>query len=84
MPPGEATPEPTHLYRHALSHPAVDMVLTAPKDQAQLAANLRALEDGPLDPEEQAWLARVGKHVRRLSPHGNWDFVPQMFKRSGN
>lgn len=81
MPPGEVTPEPTHLYRHVLSHPAVDMVLTAPRDRAELAVNLRALEQGPLDPEEQAWLARVGKHVHDLSPHGNWDFLFQTFRR---
>jgi hypothetical protein len=48
MPQGERTPEPTHLYRHALSHPDVDMVLTAPATQQQLEANLLALEQGPL------------------------------------
>lgn len=77
LPPGEVTPKPTHLYRFALSHPVVDMVLTAPQDQAQLASNLEALSQGPLDPDERAWLARIGKHVHELTPHGNWDFLRQ-------
>jgi predicted aldo/keto reductase-like oxidoreductase len=77
MPPGEPAPTPNHLYRFALSHPVVDMVLTAPKDQAQLESNLTTLQQGPLDPDERAWLERVGKHVHGLTPHGNWDFLSQ-------
>ncbi|MDH5672300.1 MAG: hypothetical protein OEZ06_09135 [Myxococcales bacterium] len=75
MPSGEVTPEPTHLYRHALSHRRVDMVLTAPATRAQLAQNLEALEKGPLDDDERAWLARVGRHVHGLSPNSRWDFL---------
>ena len=77
MPDGEPTPEPTHLYRHALSHPAVDMVLTAPSTQQQLEANLKALEQGPLSPDEAEWLARIGKHVHVLNPNTTWDFLKQ-------
>lgn len=77
MPEGEATPEPTHLYRHALSHPAVDMVLTAPKTQEQLESNLRALSLGTLSDEERRWLERVGAHVHELSPNTPWDFLGQ-------
>lgn len=76
-PDGEATPEPTHLYRHALSHPAVDMVLMAPSTKEQLADNLRALEQGPLDEYERAWLSRIGKHVHASNPSSNWDFLFQ-------
>ncbi len=75
MPKDERTPDPTHLYRHALTHPDVDMVLTAPSTQAQLVANVAALDAGPLDPEEMEWLARVGKHVHTLNPNTNWDFL---------
>ena len=75
MPEGERTPEPTHLYRHALGHSAVDMVLTAPKTEAQLVANVAALEHGPLDADEIEWLSRIGKHVHELNPNSNWDFL---------
>jgi aryl-alcohol dehydrogenase-like predicted oxidoreductase len=75
MPDGERTPESTHLYRHALTHPDVDMVLTAPATEAQLVANVKALEQGPLDADEMAWLSRVGKHVHGLNPSTNWDFL---------
>lgn len=77
VPAGERTPTPNHLYRFALSHPCVDMVLTAPKNREQLLANLETLTQPPLDDEERAWLLRVGKHVHGLSPHGRWDFVWQ-------
>jgi len=77
MPPGDATPTPNHLYRFALSHPVVDLVLTAPKTRKQLESNLMTLQQGPLDPDERAWLQRVGKFVHGLSPHSNWDFLIQ-------
>ncbi len=77
MPEDVRTPEPTHLYRHALSHPAVDMVLAAPATKQQLELNLQALEQGPLSEEEFAWLARVGKHVHAKNPNTNWDFLFQ-------
>ncbi len=80
MPEGETTPTPTHLYRHALSHPAVDMVLTAPSTKAQLEANVTALEQGPLSAEEAAWLTRIGKHVHARNPNTEWDFL---FKQRG-
>jgi predicted aldo/keto reductase-like oxidoreductase len=80
MPAGERTPEPTHLYRHALSHPAVDMVLTAPNTRAQLEDNVKALDQGPLSPEESAWLERIGKHVHARNPSTEWDFL---FKQRG-
>lgn len=83
MPPGEATPTPVHLYRFALSHPVVDLVLTAPKTRAQLEGNLEALQQGPLDPDERAWLQRIGSFVHGRSPHGNWDFLFQNLRNRG-
>ena len=81
MPEGERTPDPTHLYRHALSHPAVDMVLTAPRTLEQLKGNLKALEQGPLSADEAEWLARIGSHVHVLNPNTNWDFLLQGLPR---
>jgi aryl-alcohol dehydrogenase-like predicted oxidoreductase len=75
MPDGERTPEPTHLYRHALTHSDVDMVLTAPSTEDQLIGNVKALDHGPLDPDELEWLSRIGKHVHALNPNTNWDFL---------
>lgn len=77
MPPTDTTPTPNDLYRFALSHPVVDMVLTAPSTREQLASNLAVLQQGPLTADERTWLERVGKHVHGLSPQGNWDFLLQ-------
>jgi len=82
MPPGETTPTPTDLYRFVLSHPVVDLVLTAPRNREQLERNLVTLRQGPPDPDERAWLQRVGKFVHGLSPQGNWDFVIQNLRPS--
>lgn len=77
MPPGEVTPSPTDLHRFVLSHPVVDLVLTAPKNREHIERNLATLKQGPPDPDERAWLQRVGKFVHGLSPQSNWDFLMQ-------
>lgn len=50
-------------YRFALSSPEVDVVLTGPKSLAELDQNLAALEAGPLDAEEMAWMRSFGTAV---------------------
>jgi hypothetical protein len=40
------------------------VVLTAPSNAQQLDENLGALEDGPLDSEELAFMRRFGEAVR--------------------
>ena len=50
-------------YRFCLSHPAVDVVLTGPKDRAQLRENLAALDKGPLSEEEMGWVRDFGRVV---------------------
>jgi predicted aldo/keto reductase-like oxidoreductase len=50
-------------YRFCLSSPHVDVVLTGPKDQAQLDDNLAGLAKGPLSTEETAWMREFGKVV---------------------
>jgi hypothetical protein len=64
-PAGLRTPTAVDCYRFALSNPAVDVCLTGPSTAEQMAANLRALELGPLAAEELAWLRRVGNEVHR-------------------
>ncbi len=63
MPPGEEPPAARDCYRFALSHPSVDLVLCGPSDREQMQEALRALDAGPLEPEEMQRLRRIGDHV---------------------
>jgi hypothetical protein len=49
-------PDVTDYYRFALSRPEIDGLLVAPGTPAEVAALAAALEKGPLDDEEQAYL----------------------------
>lgn len=51
-------------YRWVLGNPAVQVVLTAPRNEAQLVENLREVERGPLGEEETDWMRRFGTVVR--------------------
>lgn len=57
-------------YRFQLQSPHVHVALTGPKDRAQLDENLRALSDGPLTPEEEAWIREYGRRVAKKKPMG--------------
>lgn len=50
-------------YRFCLSNPHVDLVLQGPASAAQLDENLRAVELGPLSPDELAWMREYGRLV---------------------
>jgi len=63
LPPGERAPSAADCYRFCLSHPAVDMVLCGPADTEQVRVACKALAAGPLDPDELAWMKRLGDHV---------------------
>lgn len=52
-------------YRFVLSHPTVDVCLMAPSNERELMEDLRALEQGPLSPEEMAYMREFGEAVRR-------------------
>jgi aryl-alcohol dehydrogenase-like predicted oxidoreductase len=54
---------PGDCYRWVLSSPQIDVVLTGPRDLAQLRENMAALEQGPLPPEELAWMREYGRQV---------------------
>ena len=62
-PAGERTPLGTDCYRFALSRPEVDLCLAGPNDTEQMKQALAALDAGPMDPEEQAWMRRIGDHI---------------------
>jgi aryl-alcohol dehydrogenase-like predicted oxidoreductase len=60
--PGEAATA-GDCYRFCLTSPHVDVVLTGPKNVAELRQNLAAVEQGPLDAAELAWMRALGKAV---------------------
>ncbi len=66
-PSGWAGPVPTagDCYRFCLSNPHVDIVLAGPANVAQLQETLKALEKGPLSPDEQRWMREFGKRAHR-------------------
>ena len=55
---------PELCYRFVLSNPHVHLVLTGPKTREQLSANLSALQQGVLDPQESDWTRQYGKLIR--------------------
>ena len=71
IPPGERVPTATDCYRFVLSYPDVDVSLTGPRDGAELDGAMEALDRGPMDTEELAWMRRVGAVVRRDAKHGS-------------
>jgi aryl-alcohol dehydrogenase-like predicted oxidoreductase len=63
MPAGETAPPARDCYRFALSNADVDMVLCGPKNREQMQEALRALDAGPLAPDEMKRLHRIGDHI---------------------
>ena len=63
VPAGERPLAPADCYRFVLSHPDVNVCLTAPANAAQMEESLKALDAGPLDEEEMARVRRIGKHI---------------------
>ncbi|MBX9603310.1 MAG: hypothetical protein K2X35_20060 [Bryobacteraceae bacterium] len=65
-PPGEATPRASDCYRFVLSNPAIDCVMTGPANEAEAEEAISTVERGPMDPDELAWMRRVGAGIRGL------------------
>jgi aryl-alcohol dehydrogenase-like predicted oxidoreductase len=63
-PEGERTPRASDCYRFALTSPHVDVCLAGPRDGRELDEALEAVDLGPMDDEELAWMRRVGRAVR--------------------
>ncbi|HUH01097.1 MAG TPA: hypothetical protein VML75_03820 [Kofleriaceae bacterium] len=63
VPEGEPVPRASDCYRFALTSPQVDVVLSGPRDGAELDEAMAALDRGVLDPDELAWMQRVGAGV---------------------
>ena len=62
----DAPPTAGMCYRFSLSHPDVDVCLTAPRSLEEFEANLNELRRGPLAAEELEFMRRFGDAVR---PH---------------
>ena len=65
VPAGECVPTAADCYRFALSSPYVDACFTGAKTGAELDGAMRALDLGPMNDEELAWMRRVGSSVRQ-------------------
>ncbi len=63
MPPDEAPPRASDCYRFVLSHPSVDVCMTGTRNLEQMREALETLERGPLDPEDEARMRRIGDWV---------------------
>lgn len=64
MPAQEVVPAASDCYRFVLSHPAVDVCMTGPKDLAQMRQALKSLDLGPLHEEEMTRMRKIGDHLR--------------------
>ena len=53
--------------RFVLSNPAVDVSLTAPKNERELMENLKAVREGPLPEDEMEYLREYGDSVHRTA-----------------
>jgi predicted aldo/keto reductase-like oxidoreductase len=63
IPPGQRVPTGADCHRFVLSHPAVSLSCAGPGSLEEMRDVLRALDQGPMDPDELAWMRRVGDHV---------------------
>ena len=63
MPPGERTPTGGDCHRFVLSHPSVTMSCAGPDSLEEMRDVLAALDRGPMDADELAWMRRVGDHI---------------------
>jgi len=67
--PGERTLSASDCYRFVLSHAAVDLCLSGPKNRDELQEALRVLDSPPLTVDELAWMRRIGALVYPTKAH---------------
>jgi len=73
-PKGGPIPTAGQCYRFVLSHPHVDVCLTAPSSERQLVENLEAVRRGPLPEDEMAFMRTYGDQVHR---NAGWFMEPK-------
>lgn len=74
----DPVPRASDCYRFALTNPSVDVVLTGPKDRAELDEAFAALDRGPMTAGELAWIGRVGARARAGGKGSPLDFLDGM------
>jgi len=57
------SPTAADCYRFVLSQPAVDVCLVGARNGDDIRAAVGALERGPMDPDELAWMRGIGDRV---------------------
>ena len=72
VPPGEPAPRASDCYRFAMSNPHISLSLSGPKDTAELDEALAALDRGPMDEDELAWMRRVGDAIHTAPSTRTW------------
>jgi aryl-alcohol dehydrogenase-like predicted oxidoreductase len=65
VPAGDRVPDGTDCLRFALSRPEIDVAISGPDSSEHMRQALRALELGPMNEEELAWMRRVGDAIYR-------------------
>ncbi|MCP4748781.1 MAG: hypothetical protein GY874_22000 [Desulfobacteraceae bacterium] len=65
MPPGEKPLTGADCYRFVLSNSAVDVCMSGPKNMEQMREAVKALNQGPLDPDALQRIRRIGDHVHK-------------------
>lgn len=63
IPDEEKRPTAGDCYRFVLSHPSVDVVITAPSKTSHMRENLAEVSKGPMTEEEKTWMRRIGDYV---------------------
>ena len=63
IPAGEKMPAGSDCYRFVLTNPDIDVCMTGPRNRSEMEEALTALDKGPLDSAELAWMKRVGDHI---------------------
>ncbi len=68
-PKNRPVPTADLAYRFVLSHPDVDVVLTAPRSTRELLQNVESVKRGPLAEDEMRFMREYGDWVHE---HGGW------------
>lgn len=60
---GDRVPTATDCYRFVMSNPVIDVCMTGPATEQHVREALEALDRGPMNEEELAWMRRVGQAI---------------------
>jgi len=72
MPAGQAPLTAADCYRFVLASPHIHVAICGPKNDAEMAHALTALEAGPPDEEELARMRTIGRHVHEQKSLSDW------------